>query len=82
MTEAAKNNWSARQLERQVNSQLFERLLLNNDVAVVLAVTLKERTHMDARDVIKDPVVLKLLGLKREAVYAYLLIRSQPENQM
>jgi predicted nuclease of restriction endonuclease-like (RecB) superfamily len=28
IAEAAKNNWSARQLERQVNSQLFERLLL------------------------------------------------------
>ncbi|WP_206077630.1 DUF1016 N-terminal domain-containing protein [Pontibacter sp. SGAir0037] len=33
IAEAAKNNWSARQLERQVNSQLFERLLLSNDVA-------------------------------------------------
>jgi predicted nuclease of restriction endonuclease-like (RecB) superfamily len=38
LAEATKNNWSARQLERQVNSQLFERLLLSNDVAAVLAV--------------------------------------------
>jgi hypothetical protein len=29
LAEATKNNWSARQLERQVNSQLFERLLLS-----------------------------------------------------
>ena len=36
LAEATKNNWSARQLERQVNSQLFERLLLSNDVAAVL----------------------------------------------
>lgn len=36
LAEAAKNNWSARQMERQVNSQLFERLLLSNDVAAVL----------------------------------------------
>lgn len=39
-----------------MNSQLFERLLLSNDVAAVLAV---------ARDIIKDPMVLEFLGLKR-----------------
>ena len=43
VAEAAKNNWSARQLERQVNSQLFERLLLSNDVAAVLAVARQEQ---------------------------------------
>ncbi len=32
IAESTKNNWSARQLERQVNSQLYERLLLSNDV--------------------------------------------------
>ncbi|WP_225975285.1 DUF1016 N-terminal domain-containing protein [Anseongella ginsenosidimutans] len=30
-SEAANNNWTARQLERQINSQLYERLLLSND---------------------------------------------------
>jgi predicted nuclease of restriction endonuclease-like (RecB) superfamily len=43
MAGATKNNWSARQLKRQVNSQLFERLLLNNDVAAVLAVARQEK---------------------------------------
>lgn len=38
LAEATKNNWSARQLERRVNSQLFERLRLSSDVAAVLAV--------------------------------------------
>jgi len=38
IAEASKNNWSARQLERQINSQLFERLLLSNQVEDVLAV--------------------------------------------
>ncbi|MCX8473495.1 MAG: DUF1016 N-terminal domain-containing protein, partial [Sediminibacterium sp.] len=35
IAETEKNNWNARQLERQVNSQLFERLLLSNDVQSV-----------------------------------------------
>ena len=69
VAEAAKNNWSARQLERQVNSQLFERLLLSNDVAAVLAVARQEQPPTAARDIIKDPMVLEFLGLKREASY-------------
>jgi predicted nuclease of restriction endonuclease-like (RecB) superfamily len=68
LAEAAKNNWSARQLERQVNSQLFERLLLSNDVAAVLQVARQEKPPT-ARDIIKDPMVLEFLGLKPEAAY-------------
>ncbi|WP_223256076.1 DUF1016 N-terminal domain-containing protein [Flavobacterium laiguense] len=39
IAEMTKNNWTARQLERQVNSQLFERLLLSNNIKDVLAST-------------------------------------------
>lgn len=67
--EAAKNNWTARQLERQVNSQLFERLLLSKDVESVLAVARSEKQPSDVKDIIKDPMVLEFLGLKREAAY-------------
>ena len=69
MAEAEKNNWTARQLERQVNSQLFERLLLSNNVKDVLAVAREERLPSEARDIIKDPMVLEFLGLKRESAY-------------
>jgi predicted nuclease of restriction endonuclease-like (RecB) superfamily len=69
IAEAAKNNWAARQLERQINSQLFERLLMSKDVASVLAVARVEKQPSDARDIIKDPMVLEFLGLKREAAY-------------
>lgn len=69
IAEAAKNNWSARQLERQVNSQLFERLLLSNDVAAVLQVARNEKHPSDPRAIIKDPMVLEFLGLKRESAY-------------
>lgn len=69
IAEATKNNWSARQLERQVNSQLFERLLLSNDVQSVLAVAREEKAPEDAKEIIKDPMVLEFLGLKREAAF-------------
>lgn len=69
IAENEKNNWSARQLERQVNSQLFERLLLSNDVKAVLSVAREERVPTDAKEIIKDPMVLEFLGLKRESSY-------------
>lgn len=69
IAEAAKNNWTTRQLERQINSQLYERLLLSNDKASVLAVARGEQQPSEAKEIIKDPMVLEFLGLKREASY-------------
>jgi predicted nuclease of restriction endonuclease-like (RecB) superfamily len=69
IAEATKNNWNSRQLERQINSQLFERLLLSNDVESVLAVARNERQPSDAKDIIKDPMVLEFLDLKRKSSY-------------
>ena len=69
LVEAAKNNWTARQLERQVNCQLYERLLLSSDKERVLAVANSEQQPESARDIIKDPMYLEFLGLKREAAY-------------
>ncbi|MBK9993724.1 MAG: DUF1016 family protein [Saprospiraceae bacterium] len=69
IAETEKNNWTARQLERQVNSQLFERLLLSNDLQSVLAVAKEEKMPTDAKEIIKDPMVLEFLGLRRETAY-------------
>lgn len=59
IAEASRNNWTARQLERQINSQLFERLLLSKDVASVLAMASAEKQPSGARDITKDPMVRK-----------------------
>lgn len=67
--ECKKNNWTVRQLERQINSSLYERLLMSSDKESVLAVAKNEKLPSDARDIIKDPMYLEFLGLKREAAY-------------
>ena len=69
IAEASKNNWSARQLERQINSQLFERLLLSNEVDKILAIAKEEINPTHPKEIIKDPMVLEFLGLKRESAY-------------
>ncbi|WP_425637850.1 PDDEXK nuclease domain-containing protein [Algoriphagus yeomjeoni] len=67
--ETCSNNWSARQLERQINSQLYERLLLSNEKEKVLAIAKKEAQPESPREIIKDPMVLEFLGLKPQASY-------------
>ncbi len=69
IAETVKNNWTVRQLERQVYSNLYERLLLSNDKESVLAVAKNEKQPSDAKEIIKDPMFLEFLGLKREASY-------------
>lgn len=67
--EAVNNAWTAREMERQINSQLYERLLLSNDKESVLAIARKERIPQQPQEIIKDPMVLEFLGLKRKAAY-------------
>jgi predicted nuclease of restriction endonuclease-like (RecB) superfamily len=67
--ETLNNNWTGRELERQINSSLYERLLMSNDKEVVLAVARKERTPETPREIIKDPMFLEFLGLKRDETY-------------
>lgn len=67
--ECIKNTWSYRQLERQVNAGLYERLLLSNDPEAVLSIAKSEKEHIDAKEIIKDPIVLEFLGLKPESTY-------------
>ncbi|MFV8356304.1 PDDEXK nuclease domain-containing protein [Flavobacterium sp. XS1P32] len=69
IAESVKNNWTSRQLERQINSSLYERLLMSNDKESVLAVAKNEKLPSDAKEIIKDPMYLEFLGLKREAAY-------------
>lgn len=63
--EAVNEGWSKRQLERQINSMLYERLLMSNDKESVLAVARKERTPESPLEIIKDPMVLEFLGLEK-----------------
>jgi predicted nuclease of restriction endonuclease-like (RecB) superfamily len=67
--ETIKNNWTARQMDRQIGSQLYERLLLSTDKESVLAVARNEKQPLEAKEIIKDPLVLEFLGLKPEAAY-------------
>ncbi len=67
--EAANNNWTAREMERQIHSMLYERLLLSSDKETVLAVARQERIPQTPQEIIKDPMVLEFLGLEQRPQY-------------
>ncbi len=67
--EAVKNNWTGRELERQIHSALYERLLLSNDKESVLAVARNERIPTSPQEIIKDPMMLEFLGLELKPHY-------------
>lgn len=75
--EAATNHWSLRELERQLNSSLFERLALSKNKEKVKALSDKGHQIEDSADVIKNPYVLEFLGLKEDAAYSESQLESK-----
>ena len=65
--EALQNNWAARELERQINSLLYERLALSRDKKGLLRLALKGQEIQGPLDVFKDPLVLEFLKIPTTA---------------
>ncbi len=76
--EAASNRWSKRQLERQVNTLLFERLLKSRDKDGVLQLVSKGQETEHPIDIIKDPYALEFLGLPE----SHRLVESELETAL
>ena len=76
--EAIHNNWSARELERQINSLLFERLAKSKDKAGLMKLATKGHEVQQATDVFKDPVVIEFLGLPESS----RLVESELEEAL
>ena len=64
--EAVNARWSTRELERQINSLLFERLALSRDKDGVMALARKGHEITQPADLVKDPLVLEFAGLRQD----------------
>lgn len=64
MLEAVENSWSTRELERQINSLLFERLALSREKDEVLNIAKRGQEITKPCDLVKDPYVMEFLGLQ------------------
>ena len=68
--EAFKQQWSKRQLQRQIGSGLYERLALSRDKDEVMRLATEGQVVEKPADIIKDPLVLEFCGLKPDASYS------------
>lgn len=67
--EAINSNWSVRELKRQIDSSLFERLLLsrgNADKEQVMEMAIQGNEINKPADIIRDPYVFEFLGLPED----------------
>ena len=68
--EAAAENWSKRELQRQYESALFERLALSRDKKKVKELSKKGHVIETPSDAVKDPYILEFLGFQAKDVYS------------
>ena len=80
--EAAKNNWSVRELERQYNSALYTRLVLSRDKNKVKELSEKGLIIDKPKDVIKDPYILEFIGLPEKSTYSENQLEEEIINKL
>ncbi len=68
--EAYENNWSLRELQRQYDSALYERLVLSRDTKAIKELSDKGQVVENPEDAIKDPYVLEFMGLPENNQYS------------
>ena len=67
--EATQNHWSFRELERQFNSSLYERLALSRDKEGIMQLARQGQVVEKPEDMIKDPLILEFTGLPVQTRY-------------
>jgi len=68
--ESIDNNWSLRELRRQFDTSLYERLALSRDKKAIKELSEKGQIIEKAKDSLKDPYVLEFIGLPENEKYS------------
>ncbi len=80
--EALINNWSLRELQRQFDSALYERLVLSRDKKTVKELSEKGQIVEKPVDTIKDPYILEFIGLPENAKYSESELEQRIINEL
>lgn len=67
--ETINARWSVRELQRQIGSLLYERLLLSANKDKILELAEKGQELKNSKDLVKDPFVLEFLDIKENTDY-------------
>ena len=80
--ESIQNNWSLRELKRQIDSALYERLVLSRDKAKIKELAFKGQVIEKPEDVVKDPYILEFLGLEEQSDYSENKLETEIINNL
>lgn len=80
--EIENNNWSVRELERQINSALFERLSLSKNKKEIEKLSQKGQVIEKSKDMIKDPYILEFLDLHDVNAYSETELETALINKL
>ena len=69
LNECINSKWSVRELQRQRDSLLYERLTLSADKEKILELSEKGQILETSKDLVKDPFVLEFLDIKENTDY-------------
>lgn len=69
LNEAINSRWSVRELQRQKDSLLYERLILSKDKEEVLELSKKGHNVYKGKDLVNDPFVLEFLNINENNKY-------------
>ena len=64
LKESINARWSVRELQRQKNSLLYERLVLSKDKEAILELAKEGQILKEGKDLVKDPFVLEFLNIQ------------------
>ncbi len=80
--ECANNNWSLRELQRQCDSALYERLVLSRNKEKVKDLAANGQLIEQPKDIIKDPLILEFLGLPELARFSESELEQEIINKL
>jgi predicted nuclease of restriction endonuclease-like (RecB) superfamily len=80
--EATNQNWAVRELKRQFDSSLYERLALSRDKAGVSKLSKVGQIVSHPNDLLKEPLVLEFLGLNEQTRYSESDLETGIINQI
>jgi len=76
--ETSNNSWSIRELQRQINSRLYERIAKNKDHTELQSLSKNGHEIAVPEDTLKDPLVLEFLGIPE----SHKLVESKLEDAL
>jgi predicted nuclease of restriction endonuclease-like (RecB) superfamily len=80
--EAIQNNWSLRELKRQFDTALYQRLVLSRDKKGVKKLSEKGQIIENPKDTLNDPYILEFIGLQEDTKYSESQLEQKLINKL